>query len=499
MCKGRATPSSSAIAKGAVWAAMDGWIKQGTGLVTFIVIGAIIGPHAYGVMAIGLLYHAVLASIMRDGYGEALIQYGKTSRLHFDTVFWTQLALGIAGMTLSFFIAGPMAALFGEPQLVLVVQALGVTFPFLSLSSFYRSVLRRRLNFKALAIRSAFACFVSMTFAIVLAVQGYGIVSLIAYQITFYGADLVAMAFQGKWAPRFRFSIKHYIDLADFSYKTMGNFFISNVGSQADRFVIGYFVGAGGLGFYSMARRIVDGIDLTMFGVINTIGLPAFARVQHERQALRKMLYASTHFAMLIACPVYAGLALVAPNLMAVALPDEWLSAAPVLMVLCLSGFFFPASAFLVSCQRALGHTGLLLKLAMLQAALRVVLCLAAALAGFGLMGVVFAIALSSFILIPVRIYFSGRAIGMKTFEYLNSMRVPVLATLAMIGAVYGLEKVLAPYFDKVVVLAAMVGCGVLSYVGALSILSPRSLKDIFTVFFGKRGAALETVESGDS
>jgi PST family polysaccharide transporter len=479
--------SSGELARGAAWAAADNWIQQGFGLVSFIVIGSMVGPRIYGLMALGMTYHLLFASVLRDTYGEALIQRRTIERAHFDTMFWTLLVLGSALMLVSFALAGPVAALFQEPELIAVICVLGLTFPLVGASNFYRSMLRRALNFRALAIRSAFAGGISAVLAIVLAARGFGIWSLLAYQLALYGLDLLALAVQSRWRPRFSFSTSHYRDLADFSYKTMGNYVLANLGSQIDRFLIGYFLGTQAVGLYSMARRIVDGIDQTVIGVINAIALPTFARVQHDLVELKRLLYGATHFSMLIACPAYGGLGIIAPKLIAVVLPPEWQAAAPVLVILCFSGFFFAALIFLAACQRAIGQAGLLLALALATMIVRVLFSLAAVLMGFGMIGVVIALAGSTVIMIPIRVHFAKRAIGVGWRDYAAAMGAPLAATLAMIAIVYGVERLLDPLLPALPVLLAMIATGFLSYSGVLYLLSPHTLAQIPAAFREKR------------
>ena len=498
MQSGHPARSSRAVVKGAAWAAIDNWVQQGVGLISFVVIGSLVGPRLYGVMALGMTYHLVLASVLRDTFGEALIQRQTLERAHYDTVFWTLVGLGTALMLLSFALGAPVAGLFREPDLRPVIWALGLTFPLLGAGNFYRSLLRREFNFKALALRSIFAYGLSAVIAITLAVKGFGIWSLVIYQLLLHALDLLALAVQSRWRPQLRFSRRHYGELADFSYKTMGNYGLANIGTQIDRFLLGYFIGAGPLGLYSMARRIVEGIDQTAMGVINAIALPTFARVQHDHAELRRMLYGMTHFSMIIAGPVYAGLGLVAPKLIAVVLPDEWRPTAPLLSILCYSGVFFPAVIFLSSCQRAIGQAGLLLALALTSMTLRVVFCLVAAFAGYGVNGIVLAIAVSTLAMVPIRIYFARCAIGVTVPAYLASLASPLAATLIMLAIGYGLEDLLSPHWPDVFVLGAMVATGVVSYVGALCLISPGSISQIRAVL-KRKPAGPAAIDGGSS
>lgn len=150
---------------------------------------------------------------------------------------------------------------------------------------------------------------------------------------------------------------------------------------------------------------------------------------------------------------------------------------------MCVSGFFFPAMAFLASCQKAIGQPGIVLSVGIVQVILRILLCLGAALAGFGTMGIVIAIAISAIILLPLRIEFARRGMGLSRLRYLKTMGAPAAAAAVMAAAVLGTEHWLGPAYSDLTVLVAMIGVGIVSYMGALALISRRSLVQILVAF----------------
>lgn len=472
----RAPPSAPAVARGAAWATVDIWTQQGLGLVTFIVIGNLVGPHAYGVMAIALTYQLLVSTLLRDNFAEALIQRVALEPNHIDTAFSVLLAFSVAAALVSVPVAYLLAATFGEPELVMVVSALAVTFPLMTIANLMRGLLRRALNFRALALRSLISFGVSSALAIVLALRGYGLMSLVVYQITIHVLDLLCLAVQSGIRPRPRFSRAHYKDLADFAYKTMGNNFAGTFANQIDRLIIGYFIGTLALGLYGMGRRIVEGIDQTVLGVINAIALPTLTPYQSQHEALAGALTKATHYSSLIAFPAYAGLALVAGPLIAIGLNPEWAQTGHYVTILCLAGFCFPPVLFLTTTQRAIGQAGLVLKLSLTSIAIRIAGSLAAIALGFGVMGVLIVIASVGYLLLPLRIYLVRRSIGLSARRFVFAMAAPAGATALMALAVFGVDRGLAGRVDPVLLVALAVIVGVAAYGAAIFALAGPSL-----------------------
>lgn len=475
------TPPTTArsAARGALWATADNWAQQGFGLVTFVMVGNIVGPQVYGLMAIGLLYILLAGSFIRDTFGEAVVQRADLDNEHIEAAFWVQMGIALALLVVSTVLAVPLAAFLGDRAAAPVLAVLGFTFPLMSISNILRSLARRRMNFRALAIRSFLAYGSGFVLAIVLAYLGAGIWSLIAYQLCVHFVDALALAVQVRWWPRLKFSRRHFDDIFPFSWKMTGNNLVANIASQVDRFLIAKFIGVAPLGLYGMGKRIIDGIDQTVIHVIGSVGLPAFARVQKDRDALNDALMQATHFSSLIVAPVYIGLALVGQQLVNAVLSAEWRDTGPVVSLLALSGITFPAALFLSTVQRAIGAAGVLMALAATSTVLRVVLCLAALVMGYGVMGVLIATLAVGYIMLPLRIFIVHRTTRFSILKFIAAMGTAFAASAFMAACVRGTEILLEPRIPSLALLAVMILVGVASYVGVLALFARGSLDTI--------------------
>ena len=474
------TPTTARMAaRGALWATADNWAQQGFGLVTFIIVGNIVGPQVYGLMALGLLYILLGGSFIRDTFGEAIIQRADLEAEHLDTAFWAQMAIALMMLAASVAFAVPFAQFLGDEAAAPVIAALGFTFPMMAVSNLLRSIARRRMNFRALAIRSFAAYGTGFVLAVVLALSGAGLWSLLGYQLCVHLVDALALLVQVRWWPRLRFSKRHFDDLSSFSTKMIGNNFVANLAGQVDRFLVAKYIDVASLGLYGMGKRIVDGIDQTVLGVIGSVGLPAFARVQNDKNALNQALLQATHFSSLIVAPVYIGLALVGQQLVNTVLSPEWHKCGAVVSLFCLSGLTFPAALFLSTVQRAIGAAGTLMALATTSTVIRIILCLAAIIAGYGMIGVLIASLISSFIMLPIRITIVHRATGFHIPSFLGAMSTAFGATAFMAVCVGACEHVLVPHLPSILVLITMILVGMASYVGALALFARPSLDTI--------------------
>ncbi len=76
-----------AIAKGTAWAAIDNWTQQVFQLVTFLIIGNILGPDIYGTMVIALLYLLFIQAFLVEGFSQSIVQRAEIEREHVEAAF----------------------------------------------------------------------------------------------------------------------------------------------------------------------------------------------------------------------------------------------------------------------------------------------------------------------------------------------------------------------------------------------------------------------------
>ena len=116
-----------------------------------------------------------------------------------------------------------------------------------------------------------------------------------------------------------------------------------------------------------MAQRLVSIIGEVLVVGLQGIVVPVFARVQHDREALARGLFRAYRLIAFIAFPAFAGLTLVAPELVPIILGAKWLEAIPVVQASTLPTLLYALGFFLSNVLTAIGRPGLRLLLTTIQ------------------------------------------------------------------------------------------------------------------------------------
>ena len=298
-----------------------------------LVLARLLGPEAFGLIAMANVYVLFADMLVGKGMTTALVQRVGLSTTEANTAFW--IVLSAIGVFLpgSLLLAGWWSGVNSEPDLAVVIIALTPLVALRGLAVVPESLLLRDMAFKALAIRTNVAVVVGGVVGLTLALKGAGIWALVAQQLTVAVVELVAVWLASGWRPRVEFSCAAARSLTSFT----GRASFGNVGvfiaQRSDALLIGLLFGPLAVGLYRMAARLVEtALEFTVGG-LQTISLPELSPLQSDSHAFRRRSLELLRLAAIIAAPALIIMAFAASSLMAV-LGPEWQPAGPALAFL---------------------------------------------------------------------------------------------------------------------------------------------------------------------
>ena len=319
------------------WAFALTWGERATTTVFTVVLAAILGPEEFGIVAMALVYLAVVDLVLEQGFLTTIVQREQLDREHLDSAFWMNFAWCLVLAGLSFALAGWWADVNNAPQLEDVIKVMSILVVVTGLTIVQQAHLQRKLEFRKLAVRANTAALVGGIVGLVLALEGAGVWSLVALQLAGQCTSLVLLWAVSDWRPGLRFSRPHARDLLGFT----SGVFLANIGGfvnrRSDTLLMGLFFTPSVVGIYRLADRFVDSIlELTMRPV-GLISLPHLSLIQRDPVALRKTVSTFIRIAMLTTLPVLLVFASTADYVFAVIGP-EWEIGADALKLLCVVG-----------------------------------------------------------------------------------------------------------------------------------------------------------------
>jgi len=135
-------------AKGVAWSVIQKWGRAGITTVTFIVLSRLLGPEAFGLVALASVFTDFVEIFLDQGFSAAIVQRADVERGHLDTAFWISIVTGILLTAGNIAASGLVAAFFKEPRLAPVLSWLSISFILNALSTTQLAILQRKLASK---------------------------------------------------------------------------------------------------------------------------------------------------------------------------------------------------------------------------------------------------------------------------------------------------------------------------------------------------------------
>src|SRR3970040_782799 len=154
------------------WAVGLSWGQRGISMVFVIVLAALLGPEAFGIVAMALVYLAVMELFLEAGFLTTIVQRETLDREHLDSAFWVNLVWSIVLACVSFALAGWWADVNNVPELREVIRVLVILLVIAGLTIIQQAYLQRTLAFRKLALRANVAALVGGVVGLSLALRG---------------------------------------------------------------------------------------------------------------------------------------------------------------------------------------------------------------------------------------------------------------------------------------------------------------------------------------
>lgn len=359
---------------GVIWATAETAGVRVVQFATFLILARALSREDFGLVALASVYIAFLQLVVRMGITDAIIQREDLTDLHKDTAYWATVILGVIAILLSIVIAPLAASWSGEPELQPIIYCLAIGIIPLSLSRVQQGLLMRRLSFRSLAIRGWISTSSGAVVGITMALNGYGVWSLVAQQLVERFAEWITLWWVTRWFPKLRFSLHAFGEIWTYASRIVGINLLQFAGSNIDRLLIGQFFGVGALGVYVVGRRFVEVILGITRVVILKVTMSAFSRLQSNTERLVESSAAVARVIALFGFPVMALFVFYGEDITAIVFGEKWRDAGVICQIIAVGGMARTSTFFAQPLLKAKGHPGSLLRATAVQVVVSILL-----------------------------------------------------------------------------------------------------------------------------
>lgn len=460
------TGMKNKLAKGAVWIAAARIIVNLVAFASTLVLARLLTPSDFGLVSIASAIAFVIASITELSLSQALIQHQYLSEDHFHSAWTLNLARAALLAMLICGLAWPIAWFYSDPRLAPIMVVLGAC-TLLSgglnpkLATFYRTLVFWQ-DFVLQVSQKIIGFIVAVAIALIWKSYWALIGSLIATQL----CALVLSYSLIPYRPKLKLSLVR--DLLSFSVWLSLGQAVNTINWRADQLAIGYLLGNGPLGFYTVGdnlavlptREATSPIAKTLF--------PSFSRMVDDPDRLRQAYQRSQSLLFAVALPIGTGFALIAHPLVLLTMGPKWLPSVFIIQLLSSIFALQTLSSTLQPLAMAMGKTRNLFARDVMNLLIRLPLIVAGIILG-GLAGIVYARCISGTVSTFINMSMAKKLLGLSIAEQLKvNMRAFVSTVLMVILVWFANQHIYLSQdgFHLFVRLAVLASLGAISYVG---------------------------------
>lgn len=364
-------PPPASLRSGVAWSyAMTGGRVVVTTVLSLVLAG-LLGPRAFGVLAMALAFVGLVEVVLKQGLLPAIVQRPELRPAHADTAFWLVAACGLVLTAVTVLLAPVWAEVNGLPELTRVIWALSLLVPLHALVVVQEALLRRSLRFRALALRDLSATLSGAVAGVGGALAGWGVWALVTQQLVTAVVGVAVLWRVASWRPGRRFERTAARDLYQYSTKSAAASFGLFVGNRADVLIAGALFGPVAIGLYRLAHRLTDVALEVTSRAMQGVALAGLSGVQHDLAAFRARWLKMQRITSALALPLLGLLVGTAPVLVEL-LGSEWSAAATPLRLLAITQCLVAISLLSGPALQAIGRPGVLAVLTWARSAMMV-------------------------------------------------------------------------------------------------------------------------------
>lgn len=337
-------------AKGLFWGAMNNGVQQALGVVFGIVLGRLLVPDDFGLVAMITVFSAIANALQNSGFSTALINEKEPKDSNYNAVFWFNVFMGLAIYAVLFFCAPLIADYYHEPRLVWLSRYAFLSFVFSSFGVAQAAYLYKNMMAKQLAKANIIGVLLSSGTAVLMAWAGCSYWTIATQTNLFILISTLLRWHYSDWRPS---QLRRSTDFSfisrafPFSVKILLSEMFTQLNNNVMNILFGRYYGSHSTGQYNQAYQWnFKGYSLVQ-NMVKQVDQAVLVSLSDERERQLAVLRKMVRFAAFIAFPLMLGFGLVAKEFIVLAIGEKWLVSAGYIQILCVAGAAMPISTLL--------------------------------------------------------------------------------------------------------------------------------------------------------
>ena len=346
-------------AQGLLWGGLNSGIQQLVGLAFGIVLGRLLSPSDYGMMAMISIFSLVATALQDSGFRTALTNIEHPKHEDYNSVFWFNIIMASSLYVILFLAAPLIGEYYHTPRVVPLCRYAFLCIVIASFGTAQSAYLFKHLRAKQQAEAGALAVILSSLTGVGMAFAGMAYWSLATQGLVYVGINTLLQWHFSPWRPSI-----HGITFAPvrrmfrFSCKILATTIMTHVNNNVLNILLGHYFTPRDTGNYNQAYQWNTKCYSLVQSMVAQVAQPVLVSLNGEEGRQKDVFRKMMRFTAFITFPLLFGFGLVAKEFIVTAIGEKWLASAQLIQILCLSGAAMPLSTLFSNMIISKGRSG---------------------------------------------------------------------------------------------------------------------------------------------
>ncbi|QIR37968.1 lipopolysaccharide biosynthesis protein [Tolypothrix sp. PCC 7910] len=311
---------------------------------TTFTLARMFSPYDYGLVAVILTTNEFANVVtLKSGISSKIIQADEQNlKVICNTSYWLNWIVCIFMFILQCMAAFPIAWFYGNNRIILPICFSSLVYLMLPLFMVQCALIQRENRLNIIALCNITQSLSINILTITLAILGLGVWSVILPIVITTPIWIVINNRNHKWQPPKSFQLKQWQEILCFSKDILGVEFLNKLRSNIDYLIVGRFLSIDALGIYYFAFNAGLGISLNVVNAFTTALFPHLCEVREDFKQMRSRYFSSLKSTATFVIPLILLQSSLAPLYVPFIFGQKWVTAIPVLILICLSALSLP-------------------------------------------------------------------------------------------------------------------------------------------------------------
>ena len=329
-------------------------VKLVMGIGATAILSRLVTPADFGLLALVTPLLALVDSLSNLGMETATVQKQTLNHQQASAAFWFSFKVNVVVIAAMVAMGPVLAWFYKQPALSAVTLAMAVGALSLCLSFQHKSLLRRQMRFSLLTGIEVGSIAIATICAITAARLGLGYWALVLQIVVMQVLQSAAYWITCGWRPSSTSTKKRPTkglnkgsssadgemrSLLSYGANLTGFRFITRIGMQMDRILLGYISGTTALGFYDVSYRWAYFPFVQIYAPLFDVAISSLSRAYADPITYRRYCRWGMMPLFALCLPALAFLWVTATEVLLILLGEQWLPAVPIFRLLLIAMF----------------------------------------------------------------------------------------------------------------------------------------------------------------